>query len=328
MIKIFTTEFLLFLQELRVASGGIFDPFFATITNLGNLPIILLFIGIIYWSYDKKLGEYLLVSLAFSRIVNSFAKLTACVYRPWISDSRIKPYAGVLKDATGYSFPSGHATSGTIFFLGASLKGKFTKGLKIFLVVAFAVLCFTRCWFGVHYLTDIIGGIILSLIVLWIVSKLFDKLESNPNFDLIILTAGIVFSILLLVYATFKAYPMDYDAAGKLIVDPAKMAVDAYKDVGFTLGILIPWVIERRFINFSADGPNNRRIMRVVGAVVGYPFLMYVIYPLIKASLSAPIAALINFFMFPCYVILIIPLIIKFFQKRNPDIYNNESDTI
>ena len=328
MIKIFTTEFLLFLQQLRAASGGILDPFFATITNLGNLPIILLLIGILYWSYDKKLGEYLLVSLAFSRIVNSFTKLTACVYRPWITDSRIKPYAAVLKDATGYSFPSGHATSGTIFFLGTSLKGKITKGLKIFLVVAFAVLCFTRCWFGVHYLTDIIGGIILSLIVLWIVSKLFDKLESNPNFDLIILTAGIVFSILLLVYATFKAYPMDYDTAGKLIVDPAKMVVDAYKDVGFTLGILIPWVIERRFIKFSTNGPKNRRIMRAVGAVAGYPLLMYIIYPLIKASLSAPLAALINFFIFPCYVILIIPLIIKFFQKRNPDIYKNESDTI
>lgn len=106
-----------------------------------------------------------------------------------------------------------------------------------------------------HYLTDVIGAFIISLIILVIVNKLFDKLDDNPNFDLIIAGAGILLSILLLVYATFKSYPMDYDAAGKLIVDPAKMAIDAYKDVGFTIGILVPWIIERRFIKFTSDGP-------------------------------------------------------------------------
>jgi len=30
---------------------------------------------------------------------------------------------------------------------------------------------------------------------------------------------------------------MDYDSVGKLIVDPAKMAIDVYKDVGFSIGI-------------------------------------------------------------------------------------------
>ena len=325
MIKIFTTAFLLFLQGLREASGGILDPFFVSITDFGNLPIILFLIGALYWCYDKKLGEYLLVSLAFARIANSLAKLTACVYRPWVADSNIKPFEGVMDDATGYSFPSGHATSGTILFIGSYLKGNLTKGLKIFLIVAFVLICFSRCWFGVHYLTDIIGGIIISVIVLWIVSKLFEKLESNPNFDLIILGAGIVLSILLLAYATFKSYPMNYDAAGKLIVDPVKMAVDAYKDVGFCMGILIPWVIERRFVKFSSEGPIDCRILRLAGAYVGYLVLMNIIYPLVKASFTPQLANFINFFMFPCYVVLIVPLIIKFFQNRKKDVYDTSS---
>ena len=88
-------------------------------------------------------------------------------------------------------------------------------------------MAFTRCYFGVHYLTDVIGAFIISLIILFIVSKLFDRLEENPNFDLIIAGAGILLSVLLLAYATYKSYPMDYDTAGKLIVDPAKMAIDA-----------------------------------------------------------------------------------------------------
>lgn len=321
----FATAFLLFLQGLRVASGGLFDSFFTTITNFGNLHIILFLIGALYWCYDKKLGEYLLVSLAFARIGSSFAKLTACRYRPWVADSNVKPYEGVLKDATGYSLPSGHTISGSILFLGSFLKGNFTKGLKIFLIVAFVLICFSRCYFGVHYLSDVIIALILSLIVLWIVSKLFDKLESNPNFDLIILGLGILLSVVLLVYATFKSYPMDYDAAGKLIVDPVKMAVDAYKDVGFCLGVLVSWVIERRFIKFSCEGPIDCRILRLAGAYVGYLALMEVIYPLVKASFSPQLANFINFFMFPFYVILLIPLIIKFFQNRKKDIYAESS---
>ena len=50
----------------------------------------------------------MLLSMAIARILNSFTKLTACVYRPWVADSKIKPFKGALADATGYSLPSGH----------------------------------------------------------------------------------------------------------------------------------------------------------------------------------------------------------------------------
>ena len=79
-------------------------------------------------------------------------------------------------------------------------------------------MAFTRCYLGVHFLTDVIGAFIASLIILFVVSKLFDKLEENPNFDLVIAGAGILLSVVLLAYATFKSYPMDYDSAGKLIL--------------------------------------------------------------------------------------------------------------
>ena len=319
----FTTAFLLFLQGIRESVGGPFNSFFMSCTDFGNLPIILFLIAILYWAYDKKLGEYLLVSLSFTRIANSFSKLTACVYRPWVADSNVHPYEKALEASTGYSFPSGHVSSATILFVGSFLKANITKGLKFFFIFCLVLIAFTRCYFGVHYLTDVIGAFIISLIVLFVVAKLFDKFEDNPNFDLIILGAGILLSVILLAYATFKSYPMDYDSAGKLIVNPAKMAVDAYKDVGFTLGILVSWVIERRFIKFSSDGPLDRKFLRIGGAYVGYMVLMQVLYPLIKSSFDPQIANLLTFAMFPVYVILVIPAIIKFFQNRNKDIYGD-----
>ena len=146
-------------------------------TDFGNLPIILFLIAMIYWSYDKKLGEYLLVSLSFSRLANSFAKLTACVYRPWVADSNVHPYEKALETATGYSFPSGHITSGTILFIGSIIRGNITKGLQFFFIFCLVLLAFTRCYFGVHYLTDVIGAFIISLIILFIF-----KMQEYHNF--------------------------------------------------------------------------------------------------------------------------------------------------
>lgn len=325
MIKIFTTAFLLFLQGIRESIGAPLNTFFMNCTDFGNLPIILFLIAIIYWSYDKKLGEYLLVSLSFSRLANSFAKLTACVYRPWMSDANVHPYEKAVESATGYSFPSGHITSATILFIGSVIRGNITKGLQFLFIFCLVLMAFTRCYFGVHFLSDVIGAFIISMIILFIVGKLFDKLEDNPNFDLIIAGAGILLSVLLLVYATFKSYPMDYNSAGKLIVDPAKMAIDAYKDVGFTIGILVPWIIERRFIKFTSDGPLDCKFLRIAGAYIGYMILMYALYPLIKASLNPLMSNFLNFFMFPCYVILIVPAVIKFFQNRKKDVYEDFS---
>ena len=139
-IKIFTTMFLLFLQGIRESVGGSLNTFFMNCTDFGNLPIILFLIAMIYWCYDKKLGEYLLVSLSFSRLANSFAKLTACVYRPWVADSNVHPYEKALETATGYSFPSGHITSGTILFIGSIIRGNITKGLQLFFIFCLVLL--------------------------------------------------------------------------------------------------------------------------------------------------------------------------------------------
>ena len=121
-------------------------------------------------------------------MVNGFAKVTACVYRPWIMDSRVHPVKEAIAGATGYSFPSGHATSATFLFLGPVLRGKFSKALNIGLICCFILVAFSRNYVGVHSILDVIFAFIFTFIVLIIISKLFDKLEfmcsySNFSFD-------------------------------------------------------------------------------------------------------------------------------------------------
>ncbi|MBO5560288.1 MAG: hypothetical protein J6A07_01405 [Firmicutes bacterium] len=71
---------------------------------------------------------------------------------------------------------------------------------------------------------------------------------------------GIAISVAVAVFAAFKSYPVDYDEAGKLLVDGAKMAKDTYKWVGWCVGFLIVWFLEKRYVNFSTNIPLMTRI--------------------------------------------------------------------
>jgi hypothetical protein len=270
-------------------------------------------ISAIYWCLDKKLAEYILVSQACADLVNGLAKVIACVYRPWILDSRVHPVNEAIPGATGYSFPSGHTTTATTMFAGLVLRGKFSKPLNIGLIVCLILIGFSRNYVCVHSVLDVIFGFIFTFIVLLIVSKLFNKLEEKPNLDIIISCVGIVISILIVIYALTKSYPMDYDAAGKLIVDPAILTIDTFKNAGLAVATFISWPIERRFINFLTDGTLEEKVTRFIFGYIALTFIVTVIMPLLG---NTPIGGFMQNFVMIIFVMLIYPAIIKFFQNR------------
>ena len=103
-------DYLLFLQNFRDLSHHIFDNFFLTITLFGQIFIPMSIICLIYWCINKKTGFYVLSTYLYGFLVNIFLKTTACIYRPWLLDSRVKPLTQAIAGATGYSFPSGHTS--------------------------------------------------------------------------------------------------------------------------------------------------------------------------------------------------------------------------
>ena len=305
---------LLFLQFIRELTGGIFNSFFLFCSIFGEDFPILILITIVYWCLDKKLGEFLLISQAGAYLVNGFLKILACVYRPWILDSRVHPVKEAIPTATGYSFPSGHTTNATTFFVGTVLRGKLSKGLSIVLIICLLLVGFSRNYLGVHSVLDVIFAIIFTLIVLFIFSKLFDKLDNNPNLDIIISVVGIIISILVVIFAMVKSYPLDYDAAGKLIVDPVILTIDTFKYAGFAVGIFFSWPIERRFIKFTTDGTLETKVLRFICGFIGLQFIINVILPLIGET---HLGGFLQYFILMVFAIIIYPIIFKFFESRN-----------
>lgn len=308
---------LLFLQFLRELTGGIFNTFFITCSIFGVDITAITLISMIYWCLDKKLGEYILVSLAGAALVNGLAKVTACIYRPWILDSRVQPLKEAVPGATGYSFPSGHTTMATTIFGGAFIKGNFSKALNIALIICLILVGFSRNYVGVHSVLDVIFAIIFTFAVLLIFSKLFDKVEEKPNLDIIISFVGIVISILIIIFTLTKSYPLDYDSAGKLIVEPAIMAIDTFKYSGLAVGIFLCWPIERRFVKFTTDVNTETKVLRCICGFICLEFINYVILPQFGENF---LGGFLQYFILMMFVTLIFPAIIKFFQNRKQNI--------
>lgn len=267
-------DYLLLLQNFRDFSGHILDKFFLTITMFGEIAIPVLFICCLYWCINKKIGMYVLWCYTFGFLTNIFLKTTACIYRPWILDSRIHPLAQAIPAATGYSFPSGH-TAGAVSTWGGTAvafwKNKIIRYIGILLVV---LVMISRNYVGVHTPQDVLVSFIVGICLLFAINKLLQWVSAKQNRDLIITGSVTVLSILLLLYVNLKSYPMDY-LNGKILFDPTPVKIETFARIGGALGMFYGWFLEKRFLNFANVGTVFHKIIRMVlgGIVLSFLFV-------------------------------------------------------
>ena len=135
------------------------------------MVIILLFIK------KKKYSLYILINLILAFITNECTKAMFM---------RTRPVGISLVDETGYSYTSGHSMVSFAFYgfiLYLLLKKYNTKINKYVLIIGFSLLIvligFSRIYLGVHYLSDVIGGFLLSSIYLTLFIDVINKIEKK-----------------------------------------------------------------------------------------------------------------------------------------------------
>lgn len=269
-------DYLLLLQNFRDFSGHILDKFFLTITMFGEIAILVLFICCLYWCINKKIGMYVLWCYTFGFLTNIFLKTTACIYRPWILDSRVHPLPSAIPAATGYSFPSGH-TAGAVSSWGATVFAFWeNKIIRYFGITLVLLIMISRNYVGVHTPQDVIVSFVVGVCLLFLVHKLYNWVQKAENRDLIITCSVTMLSVLLLLYVNLKSYPMDY-LNGKILFDPTPVKIDTFARIGGVLGVFYGWLLEKRFLNFDiGKGPFLRKLIRmVVGGVILSFIYMY-----------------------------------------------------
>ena len=153
------------VQDLDDAGFGPLASFAnAAGDTLGGAIITLVFAGV--FVYLKRLPESVALVLTF--IPRGLRQLLAMIV------ARPRPSADLLQirdHASGYSFPSGHATGamvlyGALFLLAGALiphKGArlLFRSVCVFMIVATGL---ARVYSGVHWPSDVIGGYVFGLI--------------------------------------------------------------------------------------------------------------------------------------------------------------------
>ncbi len=167
---------LLWIQSLRQEW---MTPFWKGITFLGDYGWfwIVLALGLLCFQKTRKTGAVTLLAL----LIGSLATNIIC--KPLFA--RIRPYEVIeglvllVPKQMDYSFPSGHSCAA---FAGAAvcmrmLPRRYGGGL---LILA-GLLAFSRLYVGVHYPSDVLGGILIGMSAGWTALKLYGCYQRHIN---------------------------------------------------------------------------------------------------------------------------------------------------
>jgi len=133
----------------------------------GIIAVIILIT--VFWTVNRKIGGRLLLLYFIAGMATWLLKDYIQLARPFMYD----PALG-LSQATGNSFPSGDACAATVVYggLAAYFRNKF---LYVAAVIIVSLVAYSRLALGVHYPTDVIGGIVLGILLLMIQFKVIEK---------------------------------------------------------------------------------------------------------------------------------------------------------
>ena len=318
-------QYLLFLQQLRNTSFSWLTPVMMLISHLAVNGSLIICVAV-FWGTNRELGYWLISNCLSGLLFNNTLKLTACIYRPWIRCPELVPPAGALKDATGYSFPSGHTqTAGSFFGSIWAEYGKEKKGLTAFCAAIILLTAFSRNFLGVHTPQDVLAAIASSAVVVLINVRLSAKIRKDPSILPKVIAVGCVAVILCILYFALKSYPMDY-VDGALVVDPAEMKEDGYAIAGASLGSLIGAFLETRRVRFSTDGTVPQKIMRVVMGLPAIALIMIFVKKAVYDLIGRPAGHVVIYFAVGIYIIFLYPAIFTAIHRRriaepeNPDL--------
>lgn len=165
------------IQNLFSYSG--FRTFFLIVTNIMSAIGILVILGMtVYFLRGKqaKIGISLyIISIIGCFIITNLVKILIKRARP----------LEMLLDVPGFSFPSSHSSISVVVYgyliilLNKYYYGKWKKFYIILCLLFILLTGLSRIYFGVHYITDVIGGFSLGVIFLCIDSLLLKKLTNT-----------------------------------------------------------------------------------------------------------------------------------------------------
>lgn len=262
------------LESIRVPW---LDTVMAAITHLGEETVFMVAALFVFWCVSKRHGYYLLAIGFAGTVLNQFLKLLFRIPRPWVLDSDFTIVESARAQATGYSFPSGHSQNAIGTFGGIA---RFTrrKWVRVAAIVAAVLVPLSRMYLGVHTPLDVGVAAVIAVALVFTLYPLMERSDSRHGVMGAVLAVMLALAVGYLLFVSLYPFPADVDAANL-----ASGVENAWKLLGATVGMLVGWWLDVRFIHFDTRAVWYVQLIKLVG---GLALLLG-----IRAALKAPLAA-------------------------------------
>ena len=267
-------EVLYALESIRVPW---LDTVMAAITHLGEETVFMVAALFVFWCVSKRHGYYLLAIGFAGTVLNQFLKLLFRIPRPWVLDSDFTIVESARAQATGYSFPSGH-TQNAIGTFGGIARFTRRKWVRAAAIVIAVLVPLSRMYLGVHTPLDVGVAAVIAVALVFALYPLMECSDSRNSVMGAVLAVMLALAAGYLLFVSLYPFPADVDAANL-----ASGVENAWKLLGATVGMLVGWWLDVRFIHFDTRAVWYVQLIKLVG---GLALLLG-----IRAALKAPLAA-------------------------------------
>lgn len=262
-----------FFQSIR---NPILNALFLILTISTEAPVIIILTAIMYWCINKKYGQKLLFALIPNITINTGIKELVKAPRP-IGTEGLESLR--VSTATGYSFPSGHTQTATTFWTSLIIifKQKWMNILGSVMILGVGV---SRLYLGVHWPIDVICGWIFGIIFTLIFIKIFDIVDKNKNYKLLLLVL-IPFTIFIFILKS-----------------------DSYvKIFGLLVGCILGYIIEDRFIKFKTIHDYKKEVNFSLKIDANKDYIVKSVYRFVLGIFTLLLVYLILKYIMPEYVL-------------------------
>lgn len=201
------------------------DTFFIGWSFVDTFGFGILLIGIVWYLIQRSIGIKLFYILMISTVMNFFFKHLFDLPRP----CQIDPSVAVFGCHPSPGFPSGAAQTAILIAGIIFLETK--RPLYRLLGILFAFfLCLSRVYLGVHYFTDILGGLAIGALLLVVYQKLFPALKKHWKLLSLLFP---VFIFLMTPYFKFQMWISLGISLGLILADKKQFQISPHFKIRF-----------------------------------------------------------------------------------------------
>lgn len=164
-------------RSLRTPNG---DTIMLYTTLLGDskvlFPLVITLFAWLGWKKNWRTAWHVLALGILSYVGIESIKHFVNSPRPW----------GIVQPPKGMSFPSGHTTLAVTFFLGMAFlfitacRQKFRRIFYVVATIIIASIAISRIYLGAHWLTDVLGGLLLGSAILMLIILSYNRQPEKP----------------------------------------------------------------------------------------------------------------------------------------------------